>query len=544
MTFLVRFLRWRSPGLALLATLAVAGALLVAPTLNNLLTASTVTAAHEVSTLSTAPAPSAAVTTSGCLDSVPAPGTRLAQKICYSLFQPAGSSAVHTVPLIFHSHGWAGRRSTSASSFAAFLKAGFGVLSFDQRGFGESGGRTGVENPTLEGKDVELLVAMVSRLAWVTQDGPGDPRLGAVGGSLGGGYQFVGAFGEVTDSATRKPIFDALAPEITWWDLKASFAPAGVTRTAWLRSLLASGSRALPKDILDDMTAALDAGSWPTAPMPGAAKLDAFFTRNGPRWQVSQGRTLDIPVLFHQGATDTLFPLQQGLANFQQALTPSAKARSLFLGFNGGHVAPAVYPPALSSSGDPCSAAQGSENFLGVTIRFFQKALLGVDSGLTGYGLYHLATAGNTCTTTSSVHANTDFPLALPVATRGKPGGPIGTLIAAGPIRVAGTPTFTATLHTDGTNSRAFYALGVGTSPTDVKIVQNNVVPVNEPLPVAAGLRQVELPSVAVDVPAGMSLYLVATSSSDSFTAPTGSSPGTVVLTNVVLHLPVVPAAS
>ena len=57
----------------------------------------------------------------------------------------------------------------------------------------------------------------VAQLPWVKKDRPGDPRLGAIGGSYGGGYQFLGAFEELR--LHGRPIFDALAPEITWHDL-------------------------------------------------------------------------------------------------------------------------------------------------------------------------------------------------------------------------------------------------------------------------------------------------------------------------------------
>src|SRR5690349_22440070 len=113
--------------------------------------------------------------------------------------------------MIMHSHGWGGSRSTSASDFTKFLDAGYGVLSFDQRGFGESGGTAYVENPTVEGRDVTRLVRLVARLRWVRQDAPGDPRLGAIGGSYGGGYQFLAAFEQLRRQG--RPVFDALAPE-------------------------------------------------------------------------------------------------------------------------------------------------------------------------------------------------------------------------------------------------------------------------------------------------------------------------------------------
>ena len=59
------------------------------------------------------------------------------------------------MPMVLHSHGWGGSRTTDPGAFAYLTDAGFGVLSFDQRGFGESGGKAHIENPDVEGKDVQ-----------------------------------------------------------------------------------------------------------------------------------------------------------------------------------------------------------------------------------------------------------------------------------------------------------------------------------------------------------------------------------------------------
>src|SRR5689334_12537536 len=96
--------------------------------------------------------------TNGCITSTPEPRTTDKVDICYTMFKPAGASSSHQVPFVIHSHGWGGSRTTTASSFQKYLDAGFGVLSFDQRGFGESGGKAHVENPAFEGNDVRGLV--------------------------------------------------------------------------------------------------------------------------------------------------------------------------------------------------------------------------------------------------------------------------------------------------------------------------------------------------------------------------------------------------
>src|SRR3712207_1426127 len=239
-----------------------------------------------------------ATVTNGCLTSVPDPGSTAPVQICYSIFKPAGANATHTVPLLMHSHGWGGTRTTDPASFQSFLDAGYGVLSYDQRGWGESGGHAYVENPEVEGHDVRKLVTLISKLRWVQQDGPGDPRLGAVGGSYGGGYQFLGAFEELRTGG--KPVFDALAPEITWNDLSDSLAPDGVVRTEWASALSAASLRsdALPPNIYKALVEGAATGDWPDGSTPAGENLNAFFRKNGPKWHVQQGRKLDIPVLF------------------------------------------------------------------------------------------------------------------------------------------------------------------------------------------------------------------------------------------------------
>jgi pimeloyl-ACP methyl ester carboxylesterase len=506
-----------TPRLAVLAAAAVVSGLLV-PGLS----------------VSAAAAPT---TTNACLQSVPDKGSTTPQQICYTVFKPAGADATHRVPMIFHSHGWAGSRTTTAASFDTFLKAGYGVLSFDQRGFGENGGKARVENIEYEGRDVAKLVELVSRLSWVQQDGKGDPRLGAIGGSYGGGYQFVGAFRELMDR--KKPVFDALAPEITWWDLKQSLAPQEVSRTEWVSLLTAAGAQALPDEAIQGTALGAATGLWPKGQVPGTPDLDAFFLKNGPAWHVSQGRRLDIPVLFGQGITDTLFPLHQGLQNWAKALTPAARARSIFVGYNGGHVLPNAFPYTPAVAGDPCSKKLAGGSFRDLTLRFFDHALKGKKPSLKGYGEFHLATAGNTCTTTRSVTANASYPVGT-VAPSAAAGAPLAFKVADGPLRIAGTPYLDGTLFAAGVNNRAFYGLAVGTSPADAQLVQGNVLPLNELLPVAGEKRSIELPSVAVDVPKGQSLFVLASAVSDMFAAAGSRTPGAVVLQDAAVRLPVV----
>lgn len=486
-----------------------------------------------------AAAPGQVTVVDACLDSVPEPGTEETVQICYSLFRPATASRNDKVPMIMHSHGWGGSRTKDPEAFSDFLDAGYGVLSFDQRGFGESGGKAHVENPNYEGHDLRRLVRLVGNLRWVEKDGKDDPRMGAIGGSYGGGYQFLAAMEQLR--VKGEPIFDALAPEITWYDLNQSLAPEGVVRTEWAAALSAAAvpTDALTPKVYKALAEGVATGMWPDGSIPGTENIQSYFEKNGPRYHVANGRKLNIPVLFGQGTTDSLFPLQQGLTNFKNTITRSARKRSMFVGYNGGHVLPAVLPSGIDVTSDPCSERLGGGDFEQLSIRFFGQVLKGESTGLHGYGKYHLATPDSTCTTVSSVAADKSFDVGT-VATSEAGGVPLSYEVAQGPIRIAGTPYLKGTMTAAGANNRAFYGLAVGTSPADAKLVQNNVLPVNELTPVVAQSRRIALPSVAVDVPAGQNLYLLASPFSDTFVGMASRTPGAILLEETVVHLPVV----
>lgn len=494
-------------------------------------------AAMAVAGLAIAPSAQAAATlTNGCIDSVPEPGTTTPVKICYSLYKPDGASATNQVPVVFHSHGWGGSRTNSATAFGSWLNEGFGVISFDQRGFGQSGGKAHVQNPDFEGQDVQGLVDFVAAQDWVKLDGPGDPVIGAIGGSYGGGYQMVGAFTDLLETGSNR--FNALAPEITWYDLKESLAPAELSRTAWVSALYAAGARAHTDEVHKGFAYGAATGNWPKGEL-GLSNLDTFFFRNGPKWHADNGRKLDIPVLFGQGVTDNLFNLNQGIKNFDNVLTPAARAQSIFIGYNGGHVLPSAFPAGTGVSGDPCSKELGGTSFADMTLRFFKQHLKGEASTLSGQGAYHLATAAGACTHVADITPDGSFAVGTITATAGA-GAPQSIKLADGPIRVAGTPFVDASVTTVTPDARAFFALAIGTSAADARIIQNNMMPIREADPVTGAARTIELPAIAVDVPAGQSLFLTVSPFSDMSAGSGSRISGPIVLANTVVRVPVV----
>lgn len=476
--------------------------------------------------------------------------------IALTVFRPAGASPAARVPVVLDSHGWAGSRRTSLSdtTVAAFLSAGYGVVSFDQRGHGDSGGEANVQDPDFEVRDTSAVIDWVAALDWVQLEAPGDPVLGAIGGSYGGGYQTMTALAEqaARPGGTR---FDVLAPQITWFDLPDSLAPSDVPRTEWLAALYAAGFDMLPPYVHRAFVEGMATGVLP-------ASLKAEFATHSPRFFTDRGVRLDIPVLFRQGTSDNLFNLNQGLRAFDSMLTPRARARSRFVAYNGGHALPAFLPPGdagdsvvrppsgagtgtdptdqFVSGGDACS---GDGGFLRRTIEFFDSVLRrrGAPALPSAYSL--TAADGVTCLRLAALPAPTEVPVPGVVSTSGA-GVPQYVPLLTGPLTVAGVPSLRATLTTFVPDTRVFLGLAVGTSPADARLVQNNVLPLRAVGVATASPKAAELPAVAVTVPAGQTLFLVVTPVADAFGAHGSRAPGVARLENVVVELPVVRAQS
>ena len=479
----------------------------------------------------------------GCLASVPEPGSSAPVQICYTVFQPAKASASKRVPMLLHGHGWGGSRNrTLSEDLKRYVDAGYGVLSFDQRGFGESGGRAHTLQADIEAHDVLALVDLAADLPWVAKDGPNDPVLGAIGGSYGGGYQFLGAFADQLYNGTDR--FDALAPQITWNDLKTALAPDEVARSAWLSLLTAVSTQDNDERAQRAFVYGSATGLWADGPAAQAldADMDAYFLKTGPAWHVSQGRLIDVPVLFRQGISDNLFNLNEAVTNFETALTPEAREQSVMIGYNGGHVLPNALPQGAATAGDPCSTELGAKDFTGLTISFFDRVLKGKGKGVAGTGQYHLATYDAAdCINVDSVRPNTAVELGDLVTPVGG-GAPLYYELTDGsePVTVAGVPRVDALVTSAGVHNKAFFALAVGSTPADAVVLQNNMMPLHEEVPLAGSERSVELPGVAANLAEGQKLYLVVSPVSDMFAANGSRTPGGIVLRDTVVQLPLV----
>ncbi len=250
--------------------------------------------------------------------------------IAVTVFQPALSKG-QAAPLLMYSHGWGGSRSTdlseSDSLTATARKAwenGYFVMTFDQRGFGESGGRANVQDPQIEGRDIKTLLdwaegALTPHLAYLR----GDPLVGGIGLSYGGGFQLIGAGVD--------PRFDALVPMITWNDLSYSLTPGTVPKTLWLTFLSAIAiddqapwvTQAYAQSLggnVDESTRQRLAGHG----------LGAFCGMNTPR----------VDAFIIQGINDTLFNGNEAVWNYN-CLREAGNDAYLLMS-DGGHVLPGL----------------------------------------------------------------------------------------------------------------------------------------------------------------------------------------------------------
>lgn len=493
--------------------------------------------------LTVAPAAAQAVhTAEDAVVTNPGDGTTIA----ITVFKPATASSTSLAPVVLHSHGWAGSRETAIDSdeVLPFLDAGMGVVSIDQRGHGESSGEAYTQDPTRETEDIQAVIDYIAGLDWVRLDGPNDPVLAAIGGSYGGGYQTMTALDEIAENGSTR--FNALAPQITWYDLPQSLAPQRVPRSLWNILLYAVGAQMLPQDVHEAFAYGTATGQWPDGtiygqPAPGVIpNLHGRFHRNSPVSFVEEGVQIDVPVLVRQGITDTLFTLNQGIEIFDLAVNDEARSQSYLVGYNGGHVLPQAYPSGLSGGDDACSP----EGFTQLTIDFFTRVFAGQSTDGLMPARYNLTTAeGEGCLRMDEFDTDrklgADLLGAGTTVTVAGAAPPVQIPIAEGPVTIAGIPNLTGRVTAVGPlETRTFFGLSTGTDATDALLIQNQVMPLRELRTPVDKPFDVDLAGVAIEVPEGQTLFLTITPVADAFAFHGTKPAGTMVFSDLSLMLP------
>jgi ABC-2 type transport system ATP-binding protein len=264
--------------------------------------------------------------------------------ISASFFPAEGLAPGQRTPTILETHGWGLTRDKDENSsttpefgqvgLGPLRRAGFNVLTWDSRGFGESGGTVEVDSKDYEGRDVSALLDWLTHQPEQQLDGPDDPRVGMTGASYAGGIELV--------AAAIDHRIDAIAPSIAWHSLLTALYRDDLVKGGWAAALAGLG---IPTATLLGIIspAGLQTGSvdphivgalqegLATGHM--SAENKAWFDSRGPGDAlVSQIRA---PTLLVQGTADTLFTPSEAIRNFTVLKAHGVPVHMLW--FCGGH---------------------------------------------------------------------------------------------------------------------------------------------------------------------------------------------------------------
>ncbi|HYH59160.1 MAG TPA: CocE/NonD family hydrolase [Thermoleophilaceae bacterium] len=367
-------------------------------------------------------------------------------EIRYHLFLPDGTSPENRVPIVMQTHGWGGTGSTGIDDENLFIKAGYGVMTWDQRGFGASGGKVAIDHPDIEGRDVQALIDLLEADPRVAKR-RGDPRIGMSGGSYAGGIQFV--------TAAIDDRVDAIVPEIAWNNLYDTLAPEGIIKLQWSLLLYGAGTAAAYSaadgyefGIHRAFAESAANGAWSHA-------TREFFESRGP-WNLLD--RIEAPTFIIQATTDTLFPPSQAAANFA-TLKAEGNAPLKMAWYCGGH-----------GVCDPFSG--GADGYVDdLIVRWFDRWVKRRRSVRTGPKFEYLDQQGDWNTARSypvrSAQTVTSEPASGVVATPGEPtaGGVIGLSATEGQTSLeVPLPSFTGHLIGQPVVNMRVTVVGSGTT--------------------------------------------------------------------------------
>ncbi|SCL14293.1 ABC-2 type transport system ATP-binding protein [Micromonospora rhizosphaerae] len=291
-----------------------------------------------------------------------------------TLYLPEDASADRKVPAVLLAHGFGGTKESVRTDAEDLVRRGYAVLTWTARGFGRSGGEIHLDSPDYEVRDAQGLLDRLAARPEIRTDAAGDPRVGVVGGSYGGGLALL--------LAAQDRRVDAIVPMITWNDLSRAFLPEstgkapteGVFKKGWAGIFFGGGGSAGSGPAGLSGTAAAQpegapAAGGPPSPRPGSgpgsgrapggaadpscgrfaadvcaaylriattgradAEAVALLRRSSPAGVLDR---ITAPTLLVQGEADSLFPLAEADANARGIAAAGTPVRVAW--FTGGH---------------------------------------------------------------------------------------------------------------------------------------------------------------------------------------------------------------
>ncbi len=286
------------------------------------------------------------------------------------LYTPAAANSSNRMPAILTTNGFGGSKDDQSGIGKAFAQRGYVVLSYSGLGFGGSDCKITLDDPDWDGVAGRQLVSYLGgasgiaytddahttaapALGVVKLDGPGDPRVGMVGGSYGGEIQFA--------VASVDPRVDTIVPIITWNDLTYSLGPnntgqttgvttssPGATKLTWGVGFSVLGMVDGLQNAQTDPSRLLLCPNFATFVCPAlvAAGTLGFFdaASAGSLRHASVASYLDrihIPTLLLQGQHDTLFNLNEAAATYRALRARGVTVRMIWQSWGHSQSTPA-----------------------------------------------------------------------------------------------------------------------------------------------------------------------------------------------------------
>ncbi|MCX4739065.1 alpha/beta fold hydrolase [Streptomyces antibioticus] len=198
-------------------------------------------------------------------------------------------------PAVLLGHGFGGSKDDVRRQAEDLARDGYAVLTWSARGFGESTGKIGLNDPKAEVADVSKLIDWLAGRPEVRLDDAGDPRVGVAGASYGGAVALL--------AAGYDDRVDAIAPAITYWNLADALFPDGVFKKLWAGIFVNTGGGCA--EFEPTLCAMYERVAESGTPDPAArALLEA-------RSPSAVADRIKVPTLLVQGQTDSLFTLAQ-----------------------------------------------------------------------------------------------------------------------------------------------------------------------------------------------------------------------------------------
>lgn len=319
------------------------------------------------------------------------------------LYTPSWASPTRRVPAILTTNGFGGSKADQAGIGQAFARRGYAVLSYSGLGFGGSGCKITLDDPQYDGKAAQQLVDVLAgtraaadgtTVDVVRLDGPGDPRVGMIGGSYGGEIQFAAA------SLDRR--IDALVPLITWNDLAYSLAPqnqvpagstaaapvgVGVHKRFWTSLFFGIGIVDGVQGVQVDPSRDVGCPNFTDQACQAKAQLEALGYPDDATLRLTRETSVasyldrvHAPTFLIQGQADTLFDLQEAARTYTALKAQGTPVSMAWQYWGHSEMTPA--PGELDLSGNDLSGT-----YLGQRISdWFDHWLKGVRSAPTGPG--------------------------------------------------------------------------------------------------------------------------------------------------------------